>query len=352
MNRSKFLAIAGLLIIPVALGQATLIEDFEDDTVGQDPTGSFYTYTEIETTGNQVTTAQAFSGSKSFAVIDQVPGDAVIPIGAFTLNNAATTVQLRSYYVCTNNGGNNGVAITNGASTIASLEVASLDCRLELVHGDEPTGELMLITTPGWHTYRFEMTGTNLFRAFFDELDLGEFPTLNPATEIIQVIAGVNYNMGDLNNGKAYFDDLTFDGQGSDDPTEFDQGLVNLAVNLGFITPASQQLFSLILIAAASIIAAASTKIASPGKWKNYLILGAGALMGVFLLALNFLDFWEWIVAFMLAIFGIRGAKEARNTLFEIQDKIRGGIGHPTGSMAAEGDSMAFSEMEEAQVDE
>jgi len=119
------------------------------------------------------------------------------------------------------------------------------------------------------------------------------------------------------------FDECGLEVSPGSSPAEFDSGFVAAVESFGFFTDESQHFFSLILVGLVTVVAGASSKWVAPSRWKNMLILGAGALIAVFTVLIDFLELWEFLVALMLGIFAVRGAGEARNTFFEIQSAIR-----------------------------
>lgn len=106
-------------------------------------------------------------------------------------------------------------------------------------------------------------------------------------------------------------------------PAEFDTGLVAAIESFGFQTTESKMLFSLMMIGGVQVVAGVTSKFMAAGRMKNYLILGTGAVVGVFFVFIDFLNVWEWIVAFMLGVFTVKGVGAARNTYFEIRDAIQ-----------------------------
>lgn len=105
-------------------------------------------------------------------------------------------------------------------------------------------------------------------------------------------------------------------------PVEFETGLIATLGDFGFISSESRMFFSLILIGSVQVVAGSASKMVAPGRMKNYLIMGSGAVVGVWLMAIGFMDAWMYLVAFMLGVFAIRGSKEARNTWLEVKMAI------------------------------
>jgi len=106
-------------------------------------------------------------------------------------------------------------------------------------------------------------------------------------------------------------------------PAEFDTGFVAAVESFGFFTNESQHFFALILVGMVTVVTGAASKWVAPSRWKNMMILGSGALIAVFTVLISFLELWEFLVALMIGIFAVRGAGEARNTFFEIQEALK-----------------------------
>lgn len=104
--------------------------------------------------------------------------------------------------------------------------------------------------------------------------------------------------------------------------SEFDSGLRAFAASAGFISQESQLFFSLILIGLVTVTTSGSSKWVAPGRFKNYLLMGAQVLVAVFCVIAAFLDLWMFLVAFMVGLFAVRGSQEARNTWFEMQEAL------------------------------
>lgn len=152
-----------------------------------------------------------------------------------------------------------------------------------------------------------------------------------PLGEVVFHITGA----GDLESGASCTITVDLDDLGSDDacglevpilgaqPAEFDEGLAATIAEFGFVSAESQMLFSMILIGMATVATGAATKLLAPSKWKNWLVVGVGITIGTMAVIIGFLDLWVAIVATMLGIFAVRGAGEARNTFFEIRERLR-----------------------------
>lgn len=114
-------------------------------------------------------------------------------------------------------------------------------------------------------------------------------------------------------------------------PSEFDQGLEDSLEAFGFQSAESKMFFSLVLVGGVTVIAGSVSKFMAASRFKNYLLLGVGAVVAVFMVFTGFLNLWEWIVAFMLGVFAVKGAGAARNTYLEIKEALQrrraGGLG-------------------------
>lgn len=105
--------------------------------------------------------------------------------------------------------------------------------------------------------------------------------------------------------------------------SEFDVGLEGTIAEFGFVSAESQMLFSMILVGMITVATGAGTKLLGSGKWKNWILLSTGILIGVMAVIIGFLDLWVMIVATMLGVFAVRGGGEAKNTFFEIRERLR-----------------------------
>lgn len=108
-----------------------------------------------------------------------------------------------------------------------------------------------------------------------------------------------------------------------DGPSEFDSGLIAFAASAGFISQESQLFFALVLIGLATVTTSASSKWVAPGRFKNYLLVGVQTLIAIFCVIAAFLDLWMFLVAFMLALFAVRGGSEVRNTYHQIREALQ-----------------------------
>jgi hypothetical protein len=107
-----------------------------------------------------------------------------------------------------------------------------------------------------------------------------------------------------------------------DEPAEFDSGLVTFISGLGFITPASQFFFSLILVGIATVAGGVTLKFMAPGRMKLIVVLSVAALTGAFCAILGFFDLWMFLLAIVLAGTIVKGAGEVRNTWREVRETM------------------------------
>lgn len=107
------------------------------------------------------------------------------------------------------------------------------------------------------------------------------------------------------------------------EPTEFDRGFSETITAFGFASSESKVLFSLILVGGIHVATGVSAKFMAAGRFKNYMIHGAGAIIGAFTVVVGWLDLWMWLIAFMLGTFAVRGSGEVRNTWLQVQAAIR-----------------------------
>lgn len=104
-------------------------------------------------------------------------------------------------------------------------------------------------------------------------------------------------------------------------PAEFDTGLESTIESFGFQTEESKAFFSILFIGLVTVSTSVVSRYVPAGRFKNYIVLGAGATAGIFPLILDWLALWEWFIAFILALFIIRGGAEAINGYHRLKSK-------------------------------
>lgn len=102
-------------------------------------------------------------------------------------------------------------------------------------------------------------------------------------------------------------------------PDDFDQGLLTFIHNIGFITPASQFFFGIILVGLTTVSGAVALKVMASGRMKLVLVLSMAALVGVFSVLLGLFPLWVYFVSAVLAATVLKGAGEIRNTWHELK---------------------------------
>lgn len=123
-----------------------------------------------------------------------------------------------------------------------------------------------------------------------------------------------------------HYDELAVDGTIADlppeitEPGEFDSGLIAFITGLGFVTPASQFFFSIILVGIATVSGGVALKFMAPGRMKVVLVASIAVLVGTFCTVLQLFDLWIFVLAAVLAGTIIKGAGEVRNTWREIRE--------------------------------
>ena len=374
-RRFVFVAVFTMLVVQVqivtAQGTCTpeepaFLEDFEDDVVGSNPTSCWYTYSEsgLEPGKEDLRVITPGEDDTAKAFLFEVGGFANGEEAHFTFTESLQPDTFAFYSDADLSGTyptDAQMFLKCGGSTMINLnwQKSSSNARiLELVGADN-----VLINEP--------RTAPDEFFIFLD---------FNLAANTFD--ASVRYNggpwrnttgndMGSCDNvdeiflwqsglaaGDLIIDQLQFNGilpqSGPPEvetggPTEFDQGLKEFASSAGFITADSQLFFSLILVGLATVATSGTAKWVAPGRFKNYLVLGVGALVAVFCVLLGFLDLWMFIVPFMLAVFAVRGGSEFRSTFFEIRDAI---AERRTPEAAADAALGRFGSVMEVQVDE
>lgn len=350
--KTRFFLLITIFCLPTAFAQSEsgLTEDFENDNINGFPSENWYSLVVAGSSGDRafVTNLFSFQGQQSLRLEDNDEDVGFSSVQFEFSPKANLEFSTAAYFDCTTaSTGNIGLSFGGGIG-LSVIGVNVYDgCDLEINDGNGPT--TVGSAVDGWNELNLTFDADlSLVEVTFGGTSYGSRPYITPN----QNISAFNYGFNAENaDGVVFLDNLLLDG-GFEETVEqeFDRGLINFALNLGFITAGSQSLFSLILVAGATIVASAGSKMASPGKWKNYVILGAGALMGVFLVGLGFLAFWEWIVAFMLGVFGVRGVKEAQNTLFELRRNMNEGTPQPTGEMPPGAGPMAPIEEQTEEV--
>jgi hypothetical protein len=134
-------------------------------------------------------------------------------------------------------------------------------------------------------------------------------------------------------------------------PAEFDSGLKAFFIGLGFITPESQFLVCLLLIALATIGAAFITSFMGEGPGRNWIIFGTGCLVGIFCVLLSFVPLWEYILSLVLGTVAVRGGTEFINTFKNLASFRKREPVEPSAPIAVETHSLVNEEVKISQPD-
>lgn len=106
-------------------------------------------------------------------------------------------------------------------------------------------------------------------------------------------------------------------------PAEFDQGLETFIIGIGFVTPASQLLFALILVGLAIVIAGSALKVMTPGKTKTGTITSVGVAVAIFCVIIGLVPLWMFLVSSTLAVALFQSPQTFINTFREISADTR-----------------------------
>lgn len=107
------------------------------------------------------------------------------------------------------------------------------------------------------------------------------------------------------------------------EPQEFDTGLVGFVQGLGFISAESLMLACIVCVGLVTVATGSLTKWMSPGRFKNYLMLGLAIGVGIFTGVLFNVELWMLTTGIILSIFIVRGGGEIRNTLHNIRKELQ-----------------------------
>lgn len=377
MKRASLLAFLLLVAVVAAQSEIGQQEDFEDDTVGQDPTASWYTFDRESTgSGGQPSvgvvadgldsTAKAYrflsnggSGGATawwefpeeqytdiefYLRIDGVPGG---DSSQSYLLHFCTEGELRSgAYPCRFNDDTNVIIEYSvqyaEASDVATFKLNGLlSCDSTTIYSEAGGTEHKINIQIDWSAKEFT--------TFLDDV---EVTTSSFCTTTHEAIGHMAFYRAVSNDAPTtIFDQWQLDGgpisveEGEGDPSEFDSGLIAFAASAGFISQESQLFFALVLIGLATVTTSASSKWVAPGRFKNYLLMGVQTLIAIFCVIAAFLDLWMFLVAFMLGLFAVRGGSEVRNTYHQIREALQR-------QNEREGDDLGPTQVMEVQVSE
>ncbi len=138
----------------------------------------------------------------------------------------------------------------------------------------------------------------------------------------------VSFIILNLNDGATFEIDDSVPNVGS----ELDQGLKDVAAGIGFRSPESQMMFSMILIALSEIGMAYLTGFFSPGKWQNWVIHTIAATIGIVVVLLGYLEFWILLVAIVLGTTIVNGGRETLNTFRSLAASARSRLAGDAGA--------------------
>lgn len=97
-------------------------------------------------------------------------------------------------------------------------------------------------------------------------------------------------------------------------PAEFDEGLVTFMSGIGFASPPSQVMFSLILVGFATVVTGGAMKIMATGRSKNGIVTLVAVLVGLFCVLLGILPAWMFLISLILSVALFQGPQTYVNT--------------------------------------
>lgn len=352
------LLMSGYIHNVVAQSEVGQEEDFEGDTTGQNPTSGWYTYSDLytDTTCNgstfsatcrsQVVTGGFDGTQKRFKVVDSDGGIAPDPLIRFTLtqpqqfgnmtfyfrndgssaspSNAEIFVQLEDgmgnvidrFHSFSTPNGVGGCVNVNGCMELNGFGPGGGSALIDEVDDWTDTEILRIEFIFDWAEQTFDVYAQrqsddlidSLTNISFEDLDAQTFGELQFDDDASW--AGMNFDQWQFDGGPIQEVEL--------EPSEFDQGLQDFAIGLGFRTPESQILFSLILIGLSELLMAFLTSFFPDGKYKIWIIHGVASSVGIIVVLIGYLDLWIFLCAFVLSCTITMGAREALNTFRRI----------------------------------
>lgn len=266
-------------------------------------------------------------------------------------------------YTCTGNSPFGELTFTNpGPTSVIYFEVghvtpgASISSRFlcfKFYSSVGQIGEYQLSPFTGPVRWRGQIEGASLLATNEEFLATGSGPyTLHASTAVyfdftaktltdngvtVNMLAGAHANLlkirfdknqcgsGVSNIASANFDNLIYDGTQAFAPEtpeieDFGGGMTQFISGLGFVTPASQFFFSLILVGIATVSGGVGLKFMAPGRMKLIIILSIAGLVGAFCAILQLFDLWIFVLSAVLGATVVKGAGEVRNTWREIRE--------------------------------
>lgn len=343
MRRVLAVAVLGVLCLPIVEAQERA-EDFEDDTVGQDPTSPWYTFTKqvvgsgsaVEVKSGGLDTTEQSLAVERLVNVGTNRANARFNHEGFQPDNATF------YFSYT---APNGVTIFFGDSltsqtglsavlqffpTTVTLNPGGNGCVGE---GDSRaiavSGEILVKVSFNWVAKQYTVDlndGTHVFTKAFCRTASSEVRAFTVcAVHFIYPCSSGSTGGGSTTTR---FDQFQYNGELPLtapvllEPAEFDAGFVAFVTDLGFASPQSQMFFTLILIGVVTVSGGAATRWMTPGKAKNWTTMSLGLLVAVFCVFMAFLQLWMMVLASVLGIFIVAGNKEIVNTYHGIKARV------------------------------
>ena len=170
MKKKKVLMIFGLILIlaiffapTVVAGTTTYTEGFEDDTVGSNPSSTWYSYQERGFEYANVQNDQKHGGSQSFRINDSNGGD---PTNTSWFNWTANSYNYVEFWVRANNSDNNDTRIYlyDGSNAWGRVDLITDVNDKSWIHIRNGTGQVdvnQTLTNSTWYRVRFDFNYTS-----------------------------------------------------------------------------------------------------------------------------------------------------------------------------------------------
>lgn len=334
-----------LLAVPLVFGQSEIgvQEDFENDTLGQVPSDTWYTGTAYGFQTGSAHTSITVTEAGALGGTDQGTTFRTNWAGSST-SNRVVRLELHEpqqfetmsfLWDCEEGGGdrhtvhimgpnqtgdrddNNAPGDADDEIFRVGFDIVSGECVPHVTGNAAPCGPptadnegWSVFVTFDWVNYEFDTTFTNINEGVTSCTDLS-FRDGSTATGIGQISLDLSTVFV---NSRSYWDQIQFDGGPLEtsefaEPTDFDSGLVAVTQSIGFVTPVSEMFLTLILVGLATVLSAKFTT-GFEGKIRVWFIHGVVVAVGVFTIAVGYLDVWKFLLALTLSTVVHKGTSE------------------------------------------
>lgn len=344
--RYRLLIGLSMFLVPavIAQGLTSIVLDFEDDAVGQFPADTdFCEWDLVQGSASDVNVrATGIVGANGLSLEatqtephctmknqfnrQYVGASIYVDPGLATTSNAD---KARVYWEGNVTGGQPVNFIQYGVGTPFGKNTVG-NCHGACNSVGNPEWELVVSqaegTACGGVPFRFETTfdwdaqtySTEIYGSGGSLCDNETQPFEAPADSI----SGINFRRGNSGDGAIVrYDEVRLFYQGNVVP-EFDDGLGTFLDSMGFKTAESQMFFVVGMVGLATVVSGSSLKWLAPSRMKNHLVQGVGIALGFFFVIFGFLEAWMYLMAVVLGIFTVQGAKEVRNTWAEVKENL------------------------------